>query len=261
MVSGATIYTTHAKNRIVKIIGFSSLDKTLLLFPPLESFSLSGDVSLRLGTKSCIGRWEDETYFPCDSPDGPTCVSCREFNPCAVCTGTCLKGEKTCVEEHVIYVAMFRPNVFKIGVSKASRFHDRLREQGADVAAVIECANDGELARRKEHDLQQAYGIKGNVRYSQKQRVETALDWDAWQEQKAKLDAYNEVTLDYFDTQPWMRPLPVRDELLGRVIGLKGRLLILEKDATLYSVDLNNALGAEVFPTNVSNRQVSLNSF
>ncbi len=237
------------------------MDKTLLLFPPLQSFSLSGDVSLRLGTKSCVGRWQDETYFPCDSPEWPTCGSCREFNPCAVCSGTCLKDEKTCLEAHAVYVAMFRPNIFKIGVAKAVRLHDRLQEQGADIAAVVEYASDGELARRKERELQQQYGIKGNVRYSQKQRIDMEIDWDAWHERKARLDAYDEVKLDYFDEQPWMRPLQVKDALLGHVIGLKGRLLILEKDTTLYSFDLNDALGAEVFPSNVSKRQISLNSF
>ncbi len=218
-------------------------------------------MSLRLGTKSCVGRWQDETYVPCDSPEWPTCYSCREFNPCAVCSGTCLKDEKTCLEGHAVYVAMFRPSVFKIGVAKAARLHDRLEEQGADIAAVVEYAPDGEIARRKERELQKRYGIKGNVRYSQKQRIDTDIDWDAWHAWKKRLDAHDEVTLSYFDERPWMRPLHVKDALLGHVFGLKGRLLILEKDATLYSFDLNDALGAEVFPVDVSKRQISLHSF
>ncbi|MGZ4903105.1 MAG: DUF2797 domain-containing protein [Halobacteriota archaeon] len=245
----------------MKIVGFSSLDKTVLLFPPLELLSLVGDMSFRLGTKSCIGRWEGEAYFPCDSPEWPTCAGCREFNPCAVCSGVCLKGEKTCLEPHAVYLAMFRPNIVKIGVAKASRFRDRLTEQGADIAAVVEYVPDGELARRKERELQRRYGIKGNVRYSQKQQIDTELDWDAWHHWKARLDACDEVRLHYFDEQPWMRPLRVKDVLAGRVIGLKGRLIVSEKDATLYSLDLNDALGAEVFPMNASKRQVSLNSF
>ncbi len=245
----------------MKIVGFSSLEKALLLFPPLESCSLSGDLSLRLGARSCVGRWEEDTYVPCDSPEWPTCPSCREFNPCAACKGTCLKGEKTCLEPHAVYLAMFRPNIAKIGVAKASRLHDRLREQGADIAAVLEYAPDGECARRKERELQQRYGIRGNVRCSQKQQIDTALDWEAWHAWRAQLDTTDEVTLQYFDEQPWMRPLHVSDALVGRVIGVKGRLLILEKDATLYSFDLNDALGAEIFPIHASNRQVSLNSF
>ncbi len=245
----------------MKIVGFSSLDKTMLLFPPLELLSLVGDMSLRLGARSCIGRWEGDAYFPCESPEWPTCVSCREFNPCAVCGGVCLKGAKTCLEPHAVYLAMFRPNIVKIGVAKASRLRDRLTEQGADIAAVVEYAADGELARRKERELQQRYRIKGNVRYSQKQQIDTELDWDAWYGWKARLDAGDEVTLRYFDEQPWMRPLRVKDVLAGRVIGLKGRMLVFEKDATLYSLDLNDALGAEVSPINASKRQVSLNSF
>jgi hypothetical protein len=46
--------------------------------------------------------------------------------------------------------------------------------------------------------------------------------------------------------------------LLGRVIGVKGRLVVLEKDATLYGFDLNDILGAEVLPIGSSKRQISL---
>ena len=58
----------------------------------------------------------------------------------------------------------------------------------------------------------------------------------------------DETKLSYFDLPLWMRPLQVKDMLLGHVIGVKGRLIVLEKDATLYGFDLNNVLGAEVFP-------------
>ena len=156
---------------------------------------------------------------------------------------------------------MFRPDIFKIGVSKASRFKDRLREQGADVAAVMDYLPDGEHARRKERELQRRYGIKGHVRSSQKQHVDKELDWEAWQALKAKSNASDEVRLRYFDEHPWMRPLQVEDALIGRVFGIKGRLLILEEDACLYGFDLNKALGAEVFPINGSKRQTSLKSF
>ena len=227
----------------------------------MELLSLSNNLSFGLGPRSCIGRWQGEVYFPCDMPGRPVCGSCTVFNPCAICRGTCLKDEKTCLEAHVVYVAMFRPDIFKIGVAKASRLNDRLREQGADIAAVMDYLPDGERARRKERELQRGYGVKGNVRSSQKQHVDKELDWDAWKALKAKSHASDEIRLRYFDEQPWMRPLQVKDALIGRVFGIKGRLLVLEKDATLYSFDLNNALGAEVFPVNGSKRQISLKSF
>jgi hypothetical protein len=245
---------------VVKIIGFSSLKKTLLAYPSMELLPLGHNLSLGVGRRTCIGKWQAGVYHPCDSVEVPTCGSCREFNACAICTGTCLKDEKTCLEEHAVYIAMFRPDIFKIGVTKASRLTDRLREQGADVAAVADYISDGELARRRERELQKRYGINGTVRHSQKMHVDTELDWTAWEAMKAKMDVHDEIKLRYFDLPLWMRPLPVKDMLLGRVIGVKGRLVVLEKDGTLYGFDLNHILGAEIFPIRSSKRQIALNT-
>jgi Protein of unknown function (DUF2797) len=242
----------------VKIIGFSSLKKTLLAHPSMELLPLSGNLSLGIGGRTCVGTWRDGVYYSCDSEEVPVCGSCQEFNACAICTGTCLKDEKTCLEEHAVYLAMFRPDIFKIGVTKASRLDDRLREQGADVAAVVDFVLDGELARRREREMQKRYGIKGTVRHAQKIHVDTELDWAAWDAMKAKMDANDETKFHYFDVPLWMRPLRVKNMLLGSVVGVKGRLVVLEKDATLYGVDLNNVLGAEVFPIGSSKRQISL---
>ena len=244
----------------MKIIGFSSLKETLLAYPSMELHPLSGNLSFGIGRRTCIGKWKAGEYRSCDSEEVPVCGSCREFNACAICTGTCLKDEKTCLEEHAVYIAMFRPDIFKIGVTKASRLNDRLREQGADVAAVVDYVVDGELARRRERELQKRYGIKGTVRHSQKMLVDTELDWAAWDAMKAKTDIDDETKLRYFDLPLWMRPLQVKNMLLGRVIGVKGRLVVLEKDATLYGFDLNDILGAEVFPVASSKRQISLHT-
>jgi hypothetical protein len=153
---------------------------------------------------------------------------------------------------------MFRPDIFKIGVAKANRLDDRLREQGADLAAVADYVVDGELARSYELELQKRYKIKGTVRHSEKMLVDTELDWASWNAMKAKMDLQDERRLRYFDLPLWMRPLQVKNMLLGRVIGVKGRLLVFEKDSTLYGFDLNDVLGAEVFPIGSSKRQISL---
>jgi hypothetical protein len=177
-----------------------------------------------------------------------------------MCAGTCLKYEKTCLEEHAVYLAMFRPDIFKIGVARASRLDDRLREQGADVAAVADYVLDGELARKRERLLQRRYGIKGTVRHSQKMLVDTELDWAAWDAMNAKMGLQDEIKLRYFELPLRMRPLQVKNMLFGHVIGVKGRLVVLEKDATLYGFDLNDVLGAEVFLIGSSERQISLHT-
>ena len=245
----------------MKIIDFSSLDATLLAYPSMEILPLSGSLSFEIGSRTCIGKWEGGVYYSCDSTDVPVCSSCKELNVCAICAGACVKDEKTCLEKHAAYIAMFRPDIFKIGVAKTRRLGDRLREQGADVAGVLEYFPDGELARRRERELQKRHGIRGTVRESQKRRVDTELDWAAWEAMKAKINVSNEIRLHYFDLPLWMRPLEIKNELVGRIIGVKGRLVVLERDATLYSFDLNNVLGAELFPFEGSRRQTSLNTF
>ena len=245
----------------MKIIAFSSVDATLLAYPSMETLPLSGSLSFEIGRRTCIGKWHDGVYSSCDSAEIPLCGSCVEFNACAICTGTCLKDERTCLEKHAVYIAMFRPDTFKIGVSKARRLNDRLREQGADMAAVLEYFPDGELARQRERELQKRHGITGTVRESQKRHIDAELDWAAWEAMKAKMNTCSEIPLHYFDVPLWMRPLQVKNELVGRVIGVKGRLIVLERDVTLYSFDLNNVLGAEVFPFEGSKRQISLNAF
>src|SRR5674476_1704650 len=100
--------------------------------------------------------------------------------------------------------------------------------------------------------------IKGTVRHSQKMLVDTEIDGAAWDAMKAKMDIHDETKLRYFDVPLWMRPLQVKNMLVGSVIGVKGRLVVLEKDATLYGFDLNNILGAEASPIESSKRQISL---
>ncbi|HEX7514606.1 MAG TPA: hypothetical protein VF393_03355, partial [archaeon] len=90
--------------------------------------------------------------------------------------------------------------------------------------------------------------------------VDTEIDWAAWDAMKAKMDINGETKLRYFDVPLWMRPLQEKNMLLGLVIGVKGRLVVLEKDATLYGFDLNNILGAEVSPIGSSKRQISLHA-
>ncbi len=245
----------------MKIIGFSSIDRTLLIYPQMKLIELRGRISIEVGEKSCIGRWDEATYIPCNSSKAPICQHCKVFNACAMCKGICLKDEKTCLEEHVVYLAMFRPDVLKVGVSKSSRFKRRLMEQGADVGAVISSCPDGEIARKIEHTLQKKHNLKNNVRLSKKIKLEAELKLDVWEKAREELNAYSEVWLNYLCGDLWMRPLPLNNAICGKVVGLKGRLLIVDDKNTLYLCDLNNLLGAQIFPAGTLNRQTSLASF
>ena len=245
----------------MKIIGFSSIDRTLLTYPAMEFIRLEGNLSIGVGKKSCIGRWEGRSYIPCDCTKAPVCQQCKMFNACAMCKGSCLKDEKTCLEEHVVYLAMFRPDILKIGVSKSLRFERRLIEQGADVGAVIASYPNGEIARKTEHKLQRNYGLKNSVRLSEKVNLEKELNLDVWETAREDFNAHNEIRLDYLNKNLWMRPLLLNDAIYGNVIGLKGRRLIVDDKNTLYVYDLNNLLGAQIISVATSHRQTSLHSF
>jgi hypothetical protein len=245
----------------VKIIGFSSIDRTLLIYPQMKLIELKGCLSIEVGERSCIGKWDGPRYIPCSSANAPVCHHCKASNACTMCKGICLKDEKTCTEEHVVYLAMFRPDVLKVGVSKSSRFERRLIEQGADVGALISSCPDGEIARKTEHALQKKHNLQNNVRLSKKIKLEAELNLSVWEKAKEKLNAHSEVWLNYFDGDLWMRPLPLNGAIRGKVVGLKGRLLIVDDKNTLYLCDLNNLLGAKIFPAGILNRQTSLAHF
>lgn len=245
----------------MKIIGFSSIDRSLLTYPAMEFIRLEGHLSMGVGKKSCIGRWEGRSYIPCDCSKAPVCQQCKTFDACAMCKGSCLKDEKTCLEAHVVYLAMFRPDILKIGVSKSLRFERRLIEQGADVGAVIASYPNGEIARKIEHTLQKNYGLKKSVRLSEKINLEKELNLDVWETAREDFNAHNEIRLNYLNKNLWMRPLPLNDAIYGNVIGLKGRSLIVDDKNTLYVYDLNNLLGAQIISAVTLHRQTSLCSF
>ena len=64
-----------------------------------------------------------------------------------------MKQKKTCNTEHSVYLAVFAPDIIKVGVSKTPRLKTRLNEQGADVGVEIARYPDGELARKRERGL------------------------------------------------------------------------------------------------------------
>jgi len=253
----------------VQIVGYDSADGGLLLSgamdnakqPDLTYRSLTPGTELEytLGERHCAGTVHDESHISCSNVAAPYCREHQQTWVCAVCTGTCLKDEMDCFDEHAIYLAAFAPNTFKVGVTKKWRLETRLREQGADRAAHIRTVANGRIARELEAEI--AETIPDRVRVPTKQAgLADTVDTGAWEQLLADFDPIETFVFDYgldLDSQPVGETIAT-----GTVRGTKGRLLVLDRGGSTYAVDMRQLVGYEVTDGRSSRQlQSSLGSF
>ncbi|WP_137289720.1 DUF2797 domain-containing protein [Natronorubrum halophilum] len=224
---------------------------------PLEA----GDaLSYSLGLRHCAGTIADGEHVACDRPSAPYCEYHTSTWVCARCTGTCLKDEMDCYQEHAVYVAAFAPDTFKVGVTKRRRLETRLREQGADRAAHVHTVSNGRIAREIESEI--ATRLVDRVRTGSKvAALASDVDEAAWEATLEEFDVIERFDLDYgleCETRP------VRETIAaGTVVGVKGRLLVLERGGTTYAVDMRDLVGYDLVAGESTSRnlQSSLGSF
>ncbi|MFB6195079.1 MAG: DUF2797 domain-containing protein [Haloplanus sp.] len=212
---------------------------------PVEYVSLDpgADLDYRLGDRHCAGVVTDEGHRPCGADDAPHCSAHASTWVCARCTGTCLKDEMDCFDDHAVYLAAFAPDTFKVGVTKVDRLETRLREQGADRGAHVRTVDNGRIAREIEAEL--AREIPDRVRVPTKRAgLGRSVDADAW---NAVLADFTPIETFAFDYGLSLADRPVAETLAtGRVRGVKGRLLVLDHGGSVYAVDLRDLVGYEV---------------
>ncbi len=231
--------------RLVRIIGYSSPGRELYVAPGPQTIDISGEVALTLGKRGCIGRWEGDIHLPCDSGEAPQCARCGGGVPdlCVACRGECLKPEKTCLEEHSVYLAVFAPGAVKVGVSRAWRLEARLDEQGADAGFEIARLPDGEAARRMEASLRSKYPDR--MAFGDK-LASGSID-EAIKMITGQYDFIRALRFERFPREPWMSPIIIRPEegavISGRTFGIKGQAWVLEKLGTLYAINLDALAG------------------
>ena len=227
----------------------------------VETVSLAPGTVLdyRLGTRHCAGVVVDGDHHPCDAADAPHCRDHDSTWVCARCTGTCLKDEMDCYQEHAIYLAAFAPDTFKVGVTKRHRLETRLREQGADRGALVRTVENGRVAREIEAGI--AERVPDRVPTATKHRgLGRPVDDDAW---RALLASFDPLATFEFDYGLDLDERPVAETLAtGRVRGTKGRLLVLHHAGSTYAVDLRELVGFEVTAGGTDRRlQSSLGAF
>lgn len=196
-----------------------------------------------LDRRHCAGTFTDDEHVACDRPQAPYCDHHSSTWVCARCTGTCLKDEMDCYEDHAIYLAAFAPDVIKIGVTRAWRLDTRLREQGADRAAHLRTVKDGRIAREIESEL--ASEFTDRVRVPTKMAgLGQSIDEDVW---SAAIDGFDPIETYEFDYDLDLSGQPVSETLAtGTVRGVKGRVLVLDHADSTYAVDGRELVGYEI---------------
>ncbi|WP_435360284.1 DUF2797 domain-containing protein [Haloarchaeobius sp. DFWS5] len=219
------------------------------------------ELAYTLGERWCAGARTDDGHRSCDRPAAPYCPLHTSTWPCARCRGDCEKPLTSCDEEHAIYLAAFAPAVFKVGVTRSWRLQTRLREQGAARAAHVGTVADGRIARQLEAEYAADYGIVDRVRVPTKVAgLAESVDEAAWID---LLDAFDPIDTFAFDYGFSLSRNPVPETVLsGTVVGVQGRVLVLEAGGTTYAVDLRDLVGYGVDETKSERRlQSSLDAF
>lgn len=229
----------------MRIISYSSIEKALIVSPGPESMDISSEISLTLTGRGCAGRWTGDTYVPCDRPDAPYCSYCESIaDACVICRGECRKPQKTCLEEHSVYLAIFAPSTVKVGVSRAYRLETRLNEQGADRGYEIARFPDGEAARKLERSLSVRFpdrlGFADKITPGEIDTAAIAAAVD-------QFDLLRSFSFPRFPGFLQTAPIILKPHpgmaISGKVLGIKGQALVLEKHDTLYAVNLDSLIG------------------
>ena len=223
---------------------------------PLEP---GDELAYTVGNRHCAGAVDGDVHYACANDGVPYCDLHASAWVCARCTGTCLKDEMDCYEDHAVYLAAFAPDTFKVGVTKSWRLETRLREQGADEGAHVHTVSNGRIARELEAEL--ARDLVDRVRTQSKlDSLAADVDESAWEALLADHDVLGRFAFDYgLDLE--RRPVP-ETIASGTVVGVKGRILVLERGGTNYAVDLRDLVGYELEVGDSSRSlQSSLGSF
>lgn len=225
------------------------------------SLAAGADLEFGLGDRRCAGSIDRKgIHHACDRPEAPYCEYHTTSWVCARCTGTCLKEEMDCFDPHAVYLAAFAPDTVKVGVTRAERLETRLHEQGADRGAHVHTVSNGRIARELEAEVAERYTDRVRVP-AKRAGLGADVDDERWEAALAEFDVIDRFAFDYgLD----LNARPVAETIAsGTVRSVKGRLLVVERGATTYAVDMRDLVGHELEPDAAGERrlQSSLGSF
>jgi hypothetical protein len=210
-----------------------------------EPLPAGRELTYTLGERRCAGALDGTEHLACEASSAPYCEAHDSTWVCARCTGTCLKAEMDCHQEHAVYLAAFAPETFKVGVTRRPRLTTRLREQGADRGAHLFTVANGRIARELEAELAAEVPLPDAVRVATKvEGMAREVDEVAWEELLAAFEGRDTYAYGYgLD----LESAPVAETLAsGTVRGTKGRVLVLERSGDAFAVDMRELVGYEL---------------
>jgi len=204
--------------------------------------------------KKCTGYFKEGKHFNCPNNSmidyGKKCRLCQlkdEFLVCAKCNGSdCLaEGEikNNCLNNtHFLYITLIGDTV-KVGMTKAGRYLRRWIEQGSDYSCIID-SGDGRTIRQKEHELSK--DIVDRVKTSLKIKkfmIDDKTILEKFLEEKGLTPQIINVR-KYYDGINHIPRKPCFYEGLidGRIVCVKGKVIIFEKNDNYFYYDVNDLL-------------------
>ncbi len=232
----------------VQIVGYDRSPTPALILASggeVERISLStGEkIGYRLGDRHCAGRLNGDGHVSCPDHRTPRCEIHSRSWVCARCRGRCSLPIHACSAPHAVYLALFAPDLIKVGVTRRRRIEHRLAEQGADRGAVLEHVVNGRIARRIERQLANRYPDRVGVRLKVNS-LAASVDTGTWSSQLNRYNPVQTYRLSY-GFSVTQQPIPATIAY-GTVIGVKGRLLVLDHGGTEYVTDLRELVGFNV---------------
>ena len=166
----------------------ADVDKAgVVMIWPAASFTGIIDIK-KEGLKKCNGYYDLVThkYVVCPNYNSSesnnvkqckTCSNITGFNECIGCDGKYCKttnsiAKNFCNQKHVVYIALFGNNKFKVGTAAEYRKYSRILEQGAIASMFIAETPDGKQARFIEHIISKlGYVLQVNSSFKLKNLV------------------------------------------------------------------------------------------
>lgn len=166
-------------------------------------------------------------------------------------------------EKYVIYLAQFGSDITKVGLTRRSRFRQRWKEQGADLAVAIlefegpDQAYPAEQALHSMFDLTQAVRVTQKLKRLQfdktkaKDRLQGFLD-ELNQKESFTPFMLDEKIEDLSTNYPELKNPEKADYINGKILGAKGQLLFYEGPTGLhYAVNMSSQISRFIEEQNV----------
>ncbi|MCL2369124.1 MAG: DUF2797 domain-containing protein [Alphaproteobacteria bacterium] len=253
-------------------------------------------------TKKCSGYYdlEKREYKSCPNKvdmtesDFAQCKQCRDANGFGLCLGCnggiCRADNKHglafCNQPHIVYLALFPNDKFKVGTATEYRSLTRMYEQGAICSVFFAKAPNGRIARQIEQaaseldiskNMNSSYKMKNLIFDSDLQNIQQQLmqklnkvryrlsefsEYFIEPEYNVFSEIYNKIynnltekqTADLFgESKITIKPYDVLtdvSEITGNLKSVMGELLLTEKNGTIKVINAKPLIG---FVINMSN--------